>query len=89
MNELLVEDQPQYREDAETFPKDVWNQRRLMRSLMNVRYPKVLPRLLVLMQDQILSEVREEKGIVEVDDLLVSRRDERLIVWQGEVILPD
>ena len=58
MNELLVEDQPQYREDAETFPKDVWNQRRLMRSLMNVRYPKVLPRLLVLMQDQILSDCK-------------------------------
>ena len=61
MNELLLEDQPQYREQAVNFPQDQVNQRRLMRSLMNVRMPHRIPVPLKELQDQILSEEREEK----------------------------
>lgn len=35
INRLLLDDQPQYKDDAGTFPADVGSQRRLMRSLMN------------------------------------------------------
>ena len=85
INELLLKDQPQYSEDANTFPKDYKNQRRLMRSLMNVRYPRVIPEELVNLQNEFLMEEAEEKGVVHVDELLVSSKDERLVLWQGDI----
>lgn len=85
INEMLLEDQPDYRLDAETFPKDEVNQRRLMRSLMNVRYPRVIPRALLKAQDAYLSKEREAKGIVHVADLPASEKDSRLILWQGDI----
>ena len=85
MNDLLLEDQPQYKEDASQFPKDRRSQRRLMRSLMNVRHPHILPKALVRMQDQILSEEREEKGIVDVENLPTTKPDSRIAIWQGDI----
>lgn len=85
VNELLLEDQPQYQEDARTFPRDVFSQRRLMRSLMNVRYPRIIPQKLLRCQDEYLSEEREEKGVVHVSELPACGEDERLILWQGDI----
>lgn len=56
INKMLVEDQPQYRRDSGSFPKDVVNQRKLMRSLMNVRYPRMIPQKLLEAQDVYLSK---------------------------------
>lgn len=85
LNRLLIEDQPEYREDAANFPQDMESQRRLARSLMNVRYPKVLPRELVRAQDELLSFEREERGVVHVADLPSSGMDERIKLWQGDI----
>ena len=74
INRLLLDDQPEYRDDAESFPKDEGGQRRLMRSLMNVRPPKPVPPKLLRLQDLFLSEEREEKGIVHADALPASLR---------------
>lgn len=89
INELLLEDQPQYKDDAGTFPDDVSSQRRLMRSLMNVRYPKIIPQELIRRQDEYLSEEREEKGVIHISELPASEKDERLILWQGDITRVD
>ena len=39
LNSLLLEEMPEYRQQAERFAEDMESQRRLLRSLMNVRYP--------------------------------------------------
>lgn len=39
LNQLLLQDMPWYREQAEAFGHDETSQRRLLRSLMNVREP--------------------------------------------------
>lgn len=40
LNGYLLKDEPTYKKEAEQFPNDLENQRRLLRSLMNLRYPK-------------------------------------------------
>ncbi|MDY6308448.1 MAG: protein-ADP-ribose hydrolase [Oribacterium sp.] len=85
INKMLVEDQPQYRRDSGSFPKDVVNQRKLMRSLMNVRYPRMIPQKLLEAQDVYLSKEREAKGVVHVSELVASPKDDRLILWQGDI----
>ena len=85
VNELLLEDQPQYQEDAKMFPQDEGSQRRLMRSLMNVRWPRILPKELLKAQDEVLSEEREQKGIVHVADLPPVKADPRIKIWQGDI----
>ena len=85
INRLLLEDQPQYQEDALQFPPDMASQRRLMRSLMNVRYPKILPDELIRAQDELLSAERDEKGIVHVSQLPSTAADPRMIIWQGDI----
>lgn len=42
LNQTLLAEMPQYREQAEAFPVDAFSQRRLLRSLMNVRPPMPL-----------------------------------------------
>lgn len=85
MNHLLLKDQSQYQKDALTFPRDEQSQRVLMRSLMNVRYPRMLPKDLLKVQDEILAEEREEKGIVHVQDLPATPADPRIRIWQGDI----
>ncbi|MCR5627402.1 MAG: protein-ADP-ribose hydrolase [Lachnospiraceae bacterium] len=85
LNELLLEDQPEYYGEAGRVPKDVENQRYLMRSLMNVRFPKVIPKRMKELQDEVLSEIREEKGIVDVNGLESVDNDKRIVLWQGDI----
>ena len=85
LNGMLVDDQPQYRKEAGRFPEDVSSQRRLMRSLMNVRYPRMIPRELLRRQDEYLSAEREEKGVIHISRLPACKKDERLILWQGDI----
>lgn len=69
---LLLEEEPEYRQQAARFPQDMESQRRLLRSLMNVHYPgkRLNPEYLRL-QDELLAEEREEKGVVDVMELPV------------------
>lgn len=85
MNKLLLEDQPEYRDDAGSFGGDVYNQRRLMRSLMNVRPPKPVPEDLLKLQDRILQEEKVEKGVVKALDLPRTKGNPRIAIWQGDI----
>ncbi|MGN0940163.1 MAG: protein-ADP-ribose hydrolase [Selenomonadaceae bacterium] len=85
VNKMLLEDQPQYKEDALRVPRDVQSQRRLMRSLMNVRYPRSLPEALIKAQDALLAKEREEKGVVHVSEIPSTATSERIKIWQGDI----
>ena len=85
LNTVLLREMPQYREQAERFPADDASQRRLLRSLMNVRPPMPLDPVFLEVQDALLSAEREEKGVVDAMALPTVRSDPRLAVWQGDI----
>jgi len=85
LNQILLEEMPEYRAQAGTFPQDTNAQRRLLRSLMNVRPPKPLKPDFLTVQNELLSEKRREKGVVEADELPASAADSRLVLWQGDI----
>lgn len=83
---LLLEEEPGYRQQAAQFPQDMESQRRLLRSLMNVRYPgKHLNPEYLRLQDELLAEEREERGVVDVMELPLVNTDSRISVWQGDI----
>ena len=63
--DALLAEMPEYREQAGQFPPDDTSQRRLLRSLMNVRPPMPLDRAFLEVQDALLSAETEEKGVVD------------------------
>lgn len=85
LNQTLLAEMPQYREQAESFPADEISQRRLLRSLMNVRPPMPLSPEFLEVQDALLSTEREEKGVVDGDALPPTAGDPRLVLWQGDI----
>ena len=56
LNQILLTEMPQYREQAEAFPSDDISQRRLLRSLMNVRPPAAASAQFLAVQDAYLQE---------------------------------
>ena len=64
---------------------DAFSQRRLLRSLMNVRPPMPLAPKFLEVQDALLSAEREEKGVVNGDALPPTAGDPRLVLWQGDI----
>lgn len=86
LNNMLLKEAPEYRRQTEQFAADLESQRRLLRSLMNVRYPgkRLSPEFLRL-QDEVLAEEREEKGVVDVMELPTVNSDSRISLWQGDI----
>lgn len=82
---MLIHQMPDVAQEAATFADDEKSQRRLLRSLMNVRMPSVLSDEFIKLQDELLCEEREEKGVVHVADLPAVPSDSRIILWQGDI----
>ncbi len=85
LNRLLLDEMPEYRAQAARFPKEEEAQRRLLRSLMNVRPPMPLKQAFLQVQDQVLSEERVEKGVVDGNALPASALNSKIAVWQGDI----
>lgn len=75
-------------------PYDYEEKRRLLRSLMNVRFPMEISEEYVVMQDALLREEAEEKGIVELEDISPIRElypcttiknVEKMSLWRGDI----
>ena len=64
LNNILLQEMPAYKNEAEHFPENEREQRRLLRSLMNVRPPMPLKPEFLEIQDMLLSAEREEKGVL-------------------------
>ncbi len=64
-------------------PEDVEGKRRILRSLMNIRMPKMVTEEVLKVQDEYLSGRAVEKGVVDLLDIPVIR--DGLCVWQGDI----
>lgn len=80
--QMLLEEMPEYR--SQEFPRSPDGQRRLLRSLMNVRPPLPLKREFLLLQDSLLSAEREERGVVDAS-LLPAAGHPQIALWQGDI----
>ena len=85
LNEALLAEMPRYREWAADFPRDDTAQRRLLRSLMNLRPPMPMSPEFLAVQDALLSAETAEKGVVDGEALPATAADPRLVLWQGDI----
>lgn len=70
-------------QDDASVPKDEEEQKRLLRGLMNVRYPKKCAPAFLQIQDEYLKEEIAGKGITDCEDLIPAA--EGLYIWQGDI----
>lgn len=77
----LLDEQPRYQNMG--IPQDDRGQRRLLRSLMNVRMPGAIDRAFLDVQDEYLREEISAKGVTELADL--SPVSEGIYLWQGDI----
>ena len=77
----LLDEQPDYRDMG--VPTDTVGQKRLLRSLMNVRLPGQIGAEFLLVQDAYLREATREKGITALADL--TPVEPGLYLWQGDI----
>ena len=88
--EQFKEDSVQYR-DLET-PADTADKKRVLRSLMNIRMPRMMAPSVLAAQDEYLKERNRENGIVQISDIPTiaaqgSRHPhaEHISIWQGDI----
>ena len=79
----LQAEMPEYRSPYTPFTDE--RQWRLLRSPMNVRPPRPASEEFLRVQDAFLREMTAEKGIVDAAALPASQRDDRLVLWQGDI----
>lgn len=79
----LLEEQPAY-QDLQ-IPAGEKDQKRLLRSLMNVCPPRPVSERFLAVQDEYLTEEVKKKGIIDSDSLPVSPEDPRLVLWRGDI----
>lgn len=70
-------------QDDASVPQDEEEQKRLLRGLMNVRYPKKCAPAFLQIQDEYLKEEIAGKGITDCENL--SPAAEGLYIWQGDI----
>ena len=64
-------------------PEDINGKRCILRFLMNVRMPKKMSDSVLKVQDKYLSVYTEEKGIVQLSDIPVTKGN--ISIWQGDI----
>lgn len=79
---LLKEEIPFGRQNI---PTDKQGQENLLRSLMNVRPPRLISNDFLKIQDEYLTERNIERGITDIDTLAPVKSDSRLYIWQGDI----
>lgn len=77
----LLSEQSQYRDMQ--IPQSEAEQRRLLRSLMNVRHPKAIGDDFLTVQDEYLQSLTARKGITDIAD--IEQIGEGIYLWQGDI----
>lgn len=77
----LLAEQPRYA--GAEIPNTATEQKRLLRSLFNIREPKESTAEFLSVQDEYLQEVLSEKGVTDLNSL--SPNAEGLYLWQGDI----
>lgn len=84
LNEILLQEMPEYRIQAMQINADDYKQQRLfLRSLMNLREPMPISEEFLNLQDDFLTQEALEKGIVHVQELVPVV--ENICIWQGDI----
>ena len=88
--EQFKEDSEDYR-DLET-PADPAGKKRILRSLMNIRMPRMMAPSVLAVQDEYLKERNRENGIVSLDEIPTVADQgsshafaDKLSIWQGDI----
>lgn len=79
----LLDEEREYRKYK--IPKDIQDQKQLLRALMNVRMPAPISKEFLKIQDEYLTEENRRAGFTETADLTPCRADERICLWQGDI----
>ena len=77
----LLKEDPRYRQMG--VPTDAVEQTYLLRSLMNVRMPKVINSEFLVVQDAYLQAETKSKGITDIVDLIPIQ--DNIYLWQGDI----
>ena len=77
----LLDEKPGYKNIE--IPSDMTEQKRLLRSLFNVRVPRHISEDFLKVQDEYLQEATREKGITEMSDLIPL--EQGIYLWQGDI----
>ena len=77
----LLDERTEYRDLR--VPRDAGEQRKLLRSLMNVRAPKAADEAFLNVQDAYLQQELADAGVTDIDDLQPVGGD--LYLWQGDI----
>ena len=77
---LLDEDRRYHGADV---PADTYEQKRMLRSLMNIRAPKAIDAAFLSVQDEYLRQEIKDAGITRLDDLEPVCGD--FYLWQGDI----
>ena len=94
MNEKITQEQrlsylvEQFKADSDEYkdlqiPVDTSGKQRILRSLMNIRMPRLMDEAVLCVQDEYLRERIRENGIVELSDIPVI--NDNLSIWQGDI----
>lgn len=79
----LLSEFPQYNDMV--IPDNEEAQKRLLRSLMNIRPPRPVSEAFLKIQDEYLGEAVAEKGVTDSASLPASSLDSRLVLWRGDI----
>lgn len=79
----LKKDMPEYA--AVPVPPDAEGQRRLLRSLMNIRPPRPAPEGFLPVQDSYLQARLAERGIFDAASLSPTKYSSRIFLWKGDI----
>lgn len=80
---LLKAELPEYRGIA--VPDGPEDQKRFLRTLMNLRPPIPASEELLNLQDAYLTEERTRRGVTDAESLAPAGPDERLFLWRGDI----
>ena len=80
---FLIEYLLSERGEQADLPTDAYSQKRLLRSLLNIRMPKTADKRFLNEQDAYLQEEIRAKGITKTADLEPLQQD--LFLWQGDI----
>lgn len=70
-------------ENTDKLPKDSFQQRQLLRAMMNKRMPAPVSEEFLQIQDAYLQQAIAEKGITKLSDLVPMEKD--IYLWQGDI----
>ena len=77
----LIKEQPRYAQIK--IPTETGEQKKMLRSLFNIRMPETAGEEFIKIQDEYLQSEIREKGITELSELSQIEKD--IYLWQGDI----